>query len=173
MLARDYAIAISLYISVCRPTLALYRKKKNTWSQVISTQQLKPMWFCDWHRQWMIDRITQFQTLATGILIVIHPVCRRMGKNFEFCALPSWGFIFWRERDWFLIYSVFVKNEYHRFPPLPLILLPKCTRIRLNIFSSFLLCVTNWREQWNKLFVFRCIVNANTLPKLIVTQSWP
>lgn len=50
------------------------------------------------------------------------------------------------EREGLLFYLLsFCKNEYHPFPAPP-ILLPKCTRIRVNIFSSFLVCVPNLRK---------------------------
>ena len=163
-------------MSVCpadfRP---LPKKKKNTRSQVISTQQLKPMWFCNWHPQWTIDRITHFQTLATGILIVIHPVWiyLRMGKKSSFGRCLREASSLFPERDGLLFYLLsFCKNKYHPFPPLPF----WCQNVYVYVTISFLLSLfvhQIYRNNETNYSFFRCFVNANTLPKLIVTQSWP
>lgn len=169
----------SPYLYTClsvRPTFALSRKKKNTWSQVISTQQLNHR--CDFVTDIRSGRsigLLTFKTLATGILIVIHPVWiyLRMGKKSSFGRCLREASSLFPERDGLLFYLLsFCKNKYHPFPPLPF----WCQNVYVYVTISFLLSLfvhQIYRNNETNYSFFRCFVNANTLPKLIVTQSWP
>ena len=160
----------SPYLYTClsvRPTFALSRKKKkNTWSQVISTQQLKPMLFCDWHPQWTIDRITHFQTLRLAFwkwYIRFEYTWGREKNRVLGAGFARLHPSFRREMVCFFIYSVFCKNEYHPFPMYTytcqhlfffLCLCTKFTGIMKQIvrFSGVLLMLThflNWL--WHKV----------------------
>lgn len=160
-----------------RPTFALSRKKKripdrrlsarNNWSRcdfVIDIRSGRSIGLltlisnpCDWH----------FDSDTSGLNI---PEDR---KKIEFWALASPASSKFPERDGLLFYLLsFCKNEYHPFPPLPFC----CQNVHVYVSTSFLLSLfvyQIYRNNETNYSFFRCFVNANTLPKLIVTQSWP
>ena len=163
-------------MSVCPADFRPLPKKKNTWSQVISTQQLKPMWFCDWHPQWTIDRITHFQNPCdwhfdsdtSGLNIPEDGKKNRVLGAASARLHPC----FRREMVCFFIYSVLVKMN---------TTLSRSSHFVAKMYTytcqySFLLSLfvyQIYRNNETNYSFFRCFVNANTLPKLIVTQSWP
>ena len=108
MLAWDHAIAISLYMSVCPADFRPLPKKKEYLIAGYQHATIEADVIL-WLTSAVDDRLSN---VATGILIVIHPVWiyLRMGKKSSFGRWlrrlhPS----FRREMVCFFIYSVFVK----------------------------------------------------------------